>query len=257
MVKFFHFLNLAVVKVGLNLRSEAAGMRLSYAWWVLEPVLNMGAFYLVFGIFLNRGTEDFVTFLLCGLVPWLWFAKSTANSMNAIVQGKGLISQTYIPKTFFPLVIVCQDLVKQSFVLLLLLVYLSLAGYTAGFNWVWLFPIIFTQLLLTTGVSFLVAFLIPFIQDLKFLISTLLTMGMLGSGVFYSYKQVLLPEHRDLFLMNPMANLIANYRVVLMEGGVPEFSPLINVALGSMVLIVIGYYLMRLFDNSLTRQVVE
>ena len=217
----------------------------------------MSAFYLVFKVFLNRGTEDFVSFLFCGIVPWLWFAKSISNSMNAIIQGKGLISQTYIPKLFFPLVIVCQDAVKQSFVFVLLLAYLSTTGYQISVYWSWLVPIIIIQFLFISSVSFFVAFLIPFARDLKFLVSSMLTLGMLGSGVFYSYKQVLLPEHRDIFLMNPMANLIANYRIVLMEGGIPMVGSLVNIGAVSIILIIIALYLMKRFDNVLTRFIVE
>ena len=97
------FFRLVIVKVWFNLRTEAAQHRLSYAWWILEPVLHMGAFYLIFKILLQRGTENFVAFLLCGLVPWLWFAKSVTNSCQSIIQGKGIISQAFIPKAFFPL----------------------------------------------------------------------------------------------------------------------------------------------------------
>ena len=257
MNKLFHYTSLLCIKVGLNLRSEAAGMRLGYAWWVLEPILHMGVFYLIFKILLNRGTEDFVSFLFCGIVPWLWFAKSIANSQNSIIQGKGLISQVYVPKPFFPLVIVCQDAVKQSFVFVLLLAYLSTTGYQVRVYWLWLVPIIFIQFLFITAVSFFVAFLIPFARDLKYLVSSMLTFGMLGSGIFYSYKDVLLPEHRDIFLMNPMANLIVNYRIVLMEGGIPMVGSLVNIGAVSIILIIIAFYLMKHFDNNLTRHIVE
>ena len=107
------FWQLVLVKVRFSLRSEAAQSYLSYAWWLLEPLLHMVVFFIVFDILLHRGTEDFVAFLLCGVVPWLWFSKSVNQSGNAISQGKGIISQTYLPKPFFPLVIIGQALVKQ------------------------------------------------------------------------------------------------------------------------------------------------
>ena len=136
---------------------------------------------------------------------------------NSITQGKGLISQTYLPKPFFPLVIIGQAFVKQAFVFGLLIVFLFMYGFYPSNWWFWLLPIILVQLLFITAVSFIVAFVVPFARDLLYLINAGLMMLMFGSGIFYSYKDVLIPEHREIFLMNPMANLIVNYRLVLME----------------------------------------
>ena len=87
------FWQLVAVKIAFNLRAEVSVYYLSYAWWVLEPIMYMAVFYVVFGIFLARGTQDYVPFLLTGLVPWLWFAKTIGNSTLAIVSAKSLIGE--------------------------------------------------------------------------------------------------------------------------------------------------------------------
>lgn len=256
-MKLSHFLRLVLVKVWFNLRSEAAQHRLSYAWWVLEPVLHMGVFYLVFKILLQRGTPDFVAFLLCGLVPWLWFAKSISNSSQSIIQGRGIIGQAFIPKAFFPLAAVSQDAVKQSVVFLLLFVFIIASGFSLTINWLWLLPIILTQFLLIMAVSFCVAFIVPFARDFRYLVGTVLTLGMLSSGVFFSYPQVVSPQNRDLFLLNPMANLLVNYRLVLLHGEAPLILSLATISIISLAILALVFFLLRRFDNNLTRSVVE
>ena len=251
------FFRLVIVKVWFNLRTEAAQHRLSYAWWILEPVLHMGAFYLIFKILLQRGTENFVAFLLCGLVPWLWFAKSVTNSCQSIIQGKGIISQAFIPKAFFPLTAVSQDAVKQSLVFLLLAVYLIASGFPLTINWLWLLPIIVTQFLLIAAVSFTVAFIVPFALDFKYLVGTVLILGMMGSGVFFSYEQVLSPQFRDFFLLNPMANLLVSYRLVLLDGEMPRIVDLATISVISLAVLALVLFLLRRFDNNLTRLIIE
>ena len=248
---------MVIVKVWFNLRTEAAQHRLSYAWWILEPVLHMGAFYLIFKILLQRGTENFVAFLLCGLVPWLWFAKSVTNSCQSIIQGKGIISQAFIPKAFFPLTAVSQDAVKQSLVFLLLAVYLIASGFPLTINWLWLLPIIVTQFLLIAAVSFTVAFIVPFALDFKYLVGTVLILGMMGSGVFFSYEQVLSPQFRDFFLLNPMANLLVSYRLVLLDGEMPRIVDLATISVISLAVLALVLFLLRRFDNNLTRLIIE
>ncbi len=251
------FWQLVVLKVRFNLKSEVSKSYLSYAWWVLEPLLQMAVFYLVFDKLLHRGTKDFVAFLLCGIVPWLWFAKTVMQSGSSILQGKGLISQTYLPKTFFPLVVVGQALVKQAFVFVLLFVFLFGYHYFPSFGWLWLVPIVIVQALLITAVAFVFAFIIPFARDIQYLIEAGIRMLFFCSGIFYSYKQVLLPEHRQLFLMNPMANLIANYRKVLMEDTVPMTGSLLVIAIVSILIILLMSRVMKRHNNTLTRLALE
>ena len=104
--------------------------------------------------------------------------------------------------------------------------------------------VILTQLLLISAVSMLVAAITPFLPDFKYLIATALMALMFGSGIFYSYKDVLLPDHQKLFLLNPIANLLKNYRQVLMENTLPDWSALTAICLVSITLIVLmaAYY---------------
>lgn len=175
----------------------------------------------------------------------------------SITQGKGLISQVYLPKTFFPLILIGQNSVKQLFVFMLLFAYLIFDGNLPGILWLWLVPIILTQLVLIIAISFVVAFLVPFARDIKYLIDAGLRMMMFGSGIFYSYKDVLIPKHRDIFLMNPMANLIVNYRKVLMEDSTPMVFSLLVISGVSMIIIALMYLLMKRYDNTLTRLALE
>ena len=50
--RFVTFWQLVRVKIWFNLRSEASQSYLSYAWWILEPLLLVGVFFIVFDIFL-------------------------------------------------------------------------------------------------------------------------------------------------------------------------------------------------------------
>ena len=251
------FWQLVLINVQFNLRSEASRSYLSYAWWVLEPLLQMVVYYIVFDILLHRGTKDFVPFLLCGIIPWLWFAKSVMQSGTSITRGKGIISQTYMPKPFFPLVIIGQALVKQAFVFVLMFAFLFAYDYFPSAGWLWLIPIVFVQLLLIIAVSLVVAYVVPFAQDIQYLVDAGLRMLMFGSGIFYSYKSVFLVEHRDYFLMNPIANLIANYRMVLMENVMPMVNSLLVIGTASIVTILLMTWVMKWHSNTLTRLALE
>ena len=252
-----HLLEVFITKLVFNLKSEAAKTYLAYAWWLLEPLLLVSVLYLVFAVFLARGSPDFVIFLVCGKIPFLWFSKSVTNSSNSIVAGAGLINQVAIPKPFFPMLVVFQDAVKQVIVFLFMFAFIILYGLEVGWVWLSLGFVILTQLLFICAITMLGAAITPFLPDFKYLVATAMLALLFGSGVFYSYKDVLLPEHQQLFLMNPLANLIKNYRQVLMDNMLPDWTALLNICLVSITLIIIMTLYYRKTDTIYARLIVQ
>lgn len=257
MIKFHSFFQLVLMKISLNLKSEASKSYLSYIWWVLEPIFYVAVLFVVFGVFLSRGGDDFVPFLVCGTIPFLWFSKSVSNSCNAISQGRGLISQVKINKAFFPIVIVGQDFVKQFVVIILLLAFLLFMGYQPVLNWLYLFILIIVELSVVITCSLFVAALVPILPDFKYLVTTGLQLLMFGSGIFYSYEEVILEEHQELFLMNPMANLIKNFRLVLLEGTPPIFESLFVIFSCSILLSLLILLFLNRYNSMYSKLVTE
>ena len=91
--KIYWLIDLIWTKSLLNLKSEASRNVLSYVWWILEPFLYMLVFYVVFEMLLNRGGENYTTFLITGLIPWMWFMKSVSGSSGSIINSHALITQ--------------------------------------------------------------------------------------------------------------------------------------------------------------------
>lgn len=240
-------LQLIWTKARFNLRSEVNRNYLSYGWWVLEPLLHMVVYYLVFGLLLQRGGENYPVFLLTGLIPWMWFSKAVSSSSNSIIAGQGLLLQVGLPSIVFPLVTLLQATLKQIPVFLLLLGFLWLQGFIPGTNWWALVPVIVVQAVLTTAFACSVAALIPFARDLSYLVPTGLMFLMFASGIFYDYRTI--PENwQSLFLANPLAFLLKSYREILVDGTLPDFHTLAGWGVGSAlacVLVVLAYQRLR------------
>ena len=229
-----HLTELIWFKAIFNLRSEVHRNYLSYGWWVLEPLLHMIVYYVVFGMLLSRGGESFPVFLLTGLVPWMWFMKAVSGSSGSILAGQNLILQVGLPSVIFPLITFLQSTLKQIPVFILLIGFVWLQGYPPNEYWWALLPIILVQALLTIAFACTIAAIIPFVRDLAYLVPTGLTFIMFLSGIFYDYRS-LSPEWQDVFLMNPVAFLLKCYREVLMDGLMPDLLTLAWWGLGSTI----------------------
>ncbi len=242
------YLDLIFYKVYAELRAEASRAYLGLLWWVLEPVLYMAAFYVVFGVIFQRGGEDFVVYLLCGLVPWKWFDASVKQASNSIGANRALMQQVYLPKLVFPTVVVLSNSVKFLVVLLLLLGFLVVYGVPLQPTWLALPAVVLTQLLVIVAVGTALAAVVPFFPDLKIIIANGLMLLLFLSGIFFTAADV--PESlRFYFFMNPMAVLIDAYRAVLIEGAWPDFGRMGVVAVCSVIVLGWVWRMFMRFDR--------
>lgn len=88
---------------------------LGYVWALLDPLLMMCVFLLVFGLFLEIQIERYPIFLLSGLVPWNFFAGAVQQSVDSLTRNRGLIEKLYCPREIFPLAVVLSNAVNMGF----------------------------------------------------------------------------------------------------------------------------------------------
>jgi lipopolysaccharide transport system permease protein len=234
-------------RVKSELTAETARTYLSYVWWLLEPILTIAVFYVVFGMLFDRGGEGFVSFLLVGVTAWFWFQNSVSKSVASIRRETRLMSQVYVPKYAFPFTAVTFMLFKHLFVIAVLLGVLMLIE-TPSITWIFYLLVFVVQFILIMGISVIVAAVVPFIPDLMLVIPPLLRLTMFLSGVFYS-QAMIPPEYVPYFRYNPMAGLIMEYRKVMLLEQYPDFIYLFKVAFISTLILVFGLWLLAKLDR--------
>ena len=243
-----HYFNVALFMAFAELRAEVTGQWFGILWWVLEPILYMGAFYVIFAVLGLRGGEDAAPFLLVALVPWKWFATSVATGSVSLKRVAGLIQQVYVPKYVFILATVLTNFMRFIIVLALLLLFLVLYGYHPSVEWLGLLPVLLVQALLVFGVAGLFAALVPFALDLRIVVNNGLMLMFFLSGVFFDISRA--PDYLLTYLyLNPMVMLIESYRDVLLNGTWPSWQGLLINGGFSMLLSLTAFYLLHRFDR--------
>lgn len=244
----FRYLELVLYKGLADLNSDASRAYIGFLWWILEPLLYMGAFYIAFGLGLRGGGVNMLLFLLCGLVPWKWFASTVQNGSDTIPINNGLIQQIYLPKYILPWVSLVTSGIKFLIVLALLLIFAVCVGYWPTLSWLALPVLVLAELMFTIAVTSLAAAVVPLLPDLGLIIDNGLIVMMFISGIFYSVKN-LPPTARTLLEVNPMVPVIDGFRAVLMDGTWPAWGSLAWVAGVSLVIYAIAFGLLRRFDR--------
>lgn len=255
-MKIRTFLALVDVKAKMSLKSDASKLYLSYLWWVLEPVLWVLMFYLVFTMLLGFGRD--LLFLMSGKIPFLWFSKSVLSSSNSIVSGKSLITQTNVPRQFFPYEQVHTVLYRQWLVFLVLFGMVVAYGYMPSWHWLWILPLLLVQYMLTLLVALVAAVCVSYVRDTRILIGMAMMGLMFGSGIFWDLDHITDPTKRELLVTwNPLAYLLDAYRDVLIRGELYDLQHLGWLALilaGGLVLIHLFY---RFMGQSMASRVIN
>ncbi len=247
---------LILFKTYANLNSEASRTYLSFLWWIIDPVLTMIVFYIVFGVLLERGTEDYVPFLLIGLTIWQWFGNTINHGKSSILENRRLMEQVHLPKAIFPSIILLMDLFKFLIVFTLILVFLWIYGFGVNVTYLALPVLLLVQFLLISAFTYFLAAIVPFVPDLKFLITTLIQLVFFLTGIFFPSSSIS-EENKFYFYLNPMANLIEDYRNVLMYGVWPDWSTLGIIAIASFAGIFISIKLIHRYDYIYPRVIMQ
>ncbi len=251
------FLTLVDVQAKMALRASAAGFYLGYIWWILEPLLFVGVFYLVFDVILDSRRADFLLFLFTGKLPFMWFASSVNSAASSIFNSRGLVGQLWVPKAVFPLAKVHEAFYKQLAVFALMFAVLVFAGFTPNAGWLLAIPLIATQYLLIIACAMIASVLVCYARDFVKLISLGLTMMMFISGIFWDVRELSDPALTQLLLtFNPLAFLLDGYRQILLYDQGIDLAHLSTLALCSGIAIWLMFRLMRRLDSSLAIRVI-
>jgi len=158
------------------------------------------------------------------------------------------MSQVYLPKVFFPAVIILRNSAKFLLTLGLLLLFLLIYGDLVGWTWLWLPLLMVLQLALLTGISFTLAAVIPLWPDLMLVVNNGLMLMFFLSGVFFDTSAV---EGwlGTLLMLNPMVAVIEGWRAALLGTPFPAPLWLVWTALVAVLSIALGLYLLRRYDR--------
>lgn len=114
------------IALGLgNLKARNASTTLGLLWWVLNPLLLGGVYFLIFGLFFQRQEPgSFLLYLLSGMFPFHFTQQSMTGGANSIIQNAKLLANLRFPRLLLPISTLIEALVGfvSSLAVLLMIV---------------------------------------------------------------------------------------------------------------------------------------
>jgi len=139
--------------VSTYLKTRYENLVLGYLWWLINPMLWIGVYWLLVSVIFNRGTPKYPLFVACAILPWRSFAISLSQSVTSISRRERLIKQVAFPKYVIPTSIVLANGINMLFSGVVLLGLAIVYGTYPTVHIFWFFPVMATQIVLTLGLS--------------------------------------------------------------------------------------------------------
>lgn len=243
-----HLLELIFFNVKARLEKDAVHNFIGYFWWILEPLMLAGIYYIVFDLILNTGEDDYIAFLFVGIIAWKWFASCVQGGASSIFSNKGLYKKIYLPKIIFPWIDIAYYTIKFLVILFFVMALYIFLGFPFTKAHLYLPLVLFCQLVLSIGAATFLASILPYFVDLKIIVGLGLRLLFYPSGVLFNLKRV--PEKYQYIVdMNPIAQGIQAFRDIIMYGEVPKANGLMLMFVLGVILYLLGFFIIRKLDR--------
>jgi lipopolysaccharide transport system permease protein len=205
-----------------GIKAKYAQSVLGIGWAIVQPVVTMLVFTVIFGRVAKVSSDDipYALFAFLGLWPWSYFAGTLTESANSLISNASMITKVYFPRMILPLASVLSRLLDFTIAFLIVVALLIYYQITPSIGVFWL-PVLIIQLLLTSlGLGMILSALSVQYRDVKYALTFMVQLLMYSAPVVYSTTAIS-EEYQFLYSLNPMVGVIEGIRAVFLNRPMP------------------------------------
>jgi teichoic acid transport system permease protein len=204
-----------------KLAAQHYGTVFGMTWLILNPVM-LGVVYFILVDILRRGSHPpgFFAHLLAGIFAYYLMADAVRPAAKSVTSGGRLILNTAFPRTLLPLAAVITSIMRFLPTLVIYAIVHVVSGLPVDAELLWAIPIFLQIVVLTVGLSMLVAALQVYFRDVANFLPYILRIGVYVSPILWVADQI--PHGYDwLLYVNPMGSILAAWSDAINQGATP------------------------------------
>lgn len=252
-----------------ELRGKYKRTALGYLWSVLNPVLNLTVYSIVFGVLFGAGSnldpgdpsglDNYAFFLVCALLPWLFVTNGLSGSTSSLVANEGLVKKVYFPRAVLPGAVVLSHVAGFLIELGVLCIALLIAG-NMVIPWIpVLLVLVMIQTVFVFGAGLLLAVGNAYFRDVSHFLAIFLNVWFYATPIIYPIsflqdKVVLGIDATWIARVNPMWIFADAYRSILYDLRFPTLVQWGSLTAVSLIMLVIGTEVFRRFEPRLAEE---
>ena len=201
-----------------DFKKRYAGSYLGGVWALMQPVITVGMYYIVFGLIFpdqrQSGEVPFVLFLTAGLVPWFFFSEGLSQGTSALLEYNYLVKKVVFKISILPIIKVIAAIFVHAFFVCILLLVASIYGYYPG---IYTIQVIYYSFCLFVFVCYTTCSVVVFFRDLSQIINIALQIGMWATPILWDINALNNSLAVTLLKINPLVYIVNGYRSAIYE----------------------------------------
>ena len=222
-----------------NIKVMYAQTILGFSWAIINPVIQIVIFTVIFGKVAKLSSEGipYLLFSSVAIIPWSYMSQSMMGSSQSLVSGQHMLGKVYFPRLIFPITPVLSSLVSFGISMLIILGVILYYRIVPTWNLL-LFPVlVLIMMSISAGVGMWLSAMSIRFRDVKHAMPFCVRMLMYTAPIVYSATSI--PEkYRIIYSLNPIVSVIEGFRACLL--GTPIPWPYIWPGIISVVLLLIS-----------------
>lgn len=226
---------------------------LGAAWAVIQPVVTMVIFSLIFGGVAKLDSEGvpYPIFSYAALLPWQLFSKALTDAGQSMVKNRSMITKIYFPRLVIPLSSIFSGMV-DFFVAFLILFGMMFYYRISPTSSVWTLPLFLLLAVVTAlGVGLWFSALNVRYRDIGYILPFLTRVWLYITPVAYS-SQYISEKWQIAYALNPMAGVVQGFRWALLGTELGQNAPITFTVSGSIAVFILvsGLFYFRRMERT-------
>lgn len=253
--ELYHYRELLKTNVKKDIRGKYKASFLGVLWSFINPLLSVLVYAIVFPYIMKVQTENYLVFLICGIIPWTWFTTSLGQGTTCITNNSNLIKKVFFPREILPISVVTSGLINFLISCIIIVIFVLFGG--CGLSWhLILLPFIaLIQYVVTLAIIFLTSAFNAYVKDTEYIVNFIINLLFYATPVLYSYEMFEGTPLIWLFRLNPMAHIINAYRDIFYVHELPNMTNLLIVFIISLICLIICYNIFKRLEKRFAEEV--
>lgn len=197
---------------------------LGLLWQVLNPVIQVGIYYLVFGLGVNGGKTiegvPFICWMLIGIIAWFFINTSLLGGSNSIFKQVNVVAKMKFPMSILPSNNIVSNLSAYFPMMGFLLLVLVAFGIYPTIYWIQYIYYFFAMLVFLFAMGILDSTITVLIRDYHIMLQSILRLLFYVSGPIWDINNRNLPVALvRLLKLNPIYYLLEGFRDTFLSRG--------------------------------------
>ena len=201
-----------------ELMGDFRDTKLGFLWTLLNPIIQLFTYWLVFGIGIRGGRSvghiSFLPWMVVGMTVWFFVSPCITQGVNCIYSKRNIITKMKFPVSILPATVVFKELFNHFWTFGLIVIILIVRGHVPNIYWLGCIYYMFATVCFCISLNMITSVLNMFTRDVKKLVNATMRMLLYMTPILWTMETMAIEHPRLVMLLklNPLYYIVEGYR---------------------------------------------